>query len=85
MATFKAWCPECGETEDDAREVDACDLRMAAEVYAEKHWKSTDPFSEITVRVASTETDRVWDVEVTVRPEPVFSAVRDVAVETEDD
>jgi hypothetical protein len=85
MAMFKAWCPENGEAEDDAIEVDAFDFRGAAEVYAEDHWTSADPFNEITVRVASIEADRAWDVEVAVRPEPVFSAVRDVAVETEDD
>jgi hypothetical protein len=85
MARFRAWCPELGEVEDEAYELDGMDRREAAEVYAEEHlWRNGDPFKEIIVRVASTTTDRAWDVEVTVRTDPVFVAVRDVEIETED-
>lgn len=66
---FRVWQPECGETEEDAREVEACDSETAAEDYAE--WSDSNGDytivrgSEATLHVRRTD-DEAAEVEVFV-------------------
>ena len=71
---FRCWDPDNGETRADGDNIDALDVREAAELYAEKVWTSSDPFKSIDVRVAAwgSGTSSAFDVTVEVRHEPVF-------------
>ena len=78
MADWKVWCPERGETVDDAKQVGRVDrFREAAEYYAE-HLAgfSGDPFEQITLHVLNAGDPEGETRQCTVRVdiEPVFVA-----------
>jgi hypothetical protein len=68
----KVWCPDQGETIDDARLLYGS-VRGVAEIYAEKSWSSGDPFHSIDLRVADVD-GREYDVTVDVEAVPNFCA-----------
>ena len=71
---LKCWVPDRGETEESASLCFGTDVQSVATNYAE-HFAgfSGDPFDCLTVRVRA-EDNTVWDVEVEVVAEPVFTA-----------
>lgn len=76
--SWKVWCPERGETEDDAKQVGSrvCDtFRQAAAYFAEyQAGFSGDPFEEITLHVRHAGDPDTRVVVVMVEVETVFAA-----------
>jgi len=73
---FRVWCPDRGDTEDDAREYFNLnyDVKDAAERWAEvDSGFNGDPWSHLEVMVREGKREPVL-VELTVRAEPVFEA-----------
>jgi hypothetical protein len=73
---FRVWCPDRGETEDDAREYFSFELdtKGAAERWAELHSGFRgDPWDCLEVMVREGTAEPVL-VELTVHAEPVFEA-----------
>ena len=79
MRKYLVWCPLRGQTEDDAKLVDALSHRDAATYWAENcaGWNG-NPFNDITVRVErqGDMPRRVYEIEVDVVPMPLFEAAR---------
>jgi len=71
MPDYKVWCPDDGETVDDAEVVKGYGATNAAEGSAERRWSGADPFNEITLRVLNDAGAEV-EVVVEVRIEPAF-------------
>ncbi len=74
-ADFRAWCPEQGETEAEAREILLADIdaEEAAAYYAE-HLAGFDDehFEFITILIRDVETRELHEVDVGVEWSPTF-------------
>lgn len=72
---YRVWCPDRGQTEDDAKLITADGVRSAASEFAENHAGfSGDPFSELEVLVRAAGSTLVHHVVVEVEVVPSFYA-----------
>jgi len=77
MNKYEVWCPEMGQTRDDAKSINAFDAELAATLWAEWHDGYTADFeivngSELLVCVSECASDTVQEFTVYGEMERVY-------------
>lgn len=72
MSIFRCWNPELGHEPDDGRLIHARDAEGAACEYVRRNFDRWEYPSYCDISVAECGSDKKWDVEVEMHPEPCF-------------